>query len=184
MGDIILSLCVVVGSEICSVAETCGMCSLSGLVVGISCGLVVWSMFTSFGAVCVCGCGFGSIALREEVAIGSVCIALGGVVGFLGEARPSVVESSECSGVVGSVGPCIYSCGGVSWVVSGLCSACVASVCSCIVLIGWGWSESDDDGANWHHGHNKNGSSSGSIIFLHAWCMREGQALEPHCSSV
>ena len=116
--------------------ETCGVCSLLGLVVGISCGLLVWSTFTSFGAVCVGGCGFGSTAFREEVVIGSVCVVLGGVVGSLGEARPSVVESSECSGVVGSVGPCIYSCGGVSWVVFGLCSACVESGCSCTVLGG------------------------------------------------
>ena len=82
------------------------------------------------------GCKFWSSDSREEVAIGSVCVVVGGVVGFLGEARPSVVESSECSGVVGSVGPCIYSCGGVSWVVFGLCSACVESGCSCTVLGG------------------------------------------------
>ena len=43
---------------------------------------------------------------------------------------------------------------------------------------------SDDDGANWHHGHNKNGSPSWSIVFLHAWCMREGQVREPQCLSV
>ena len=131
MGDIISSLWFVVGSEICSVAETCGMCSLLGLVVGICCGLVVWSLFTSFMAVCVCGCGFGSIAFREEVAIGSVCVVLGGVVGFLGEARPSVVESSECSGVVGSVGPCIYSCG----VFRGLYLVCVPPVWHRFVLV-------------------------------------------------
>ena len=33
-----------------------------------------------------------------------------GVGAFLGEARLSVVESSEYSGVVGSVGPWICSC--------------------------------------------------------------------------
>ena len=43
---------------------------------------------------------------------------------------------------------------------------------------------SDDVVAYWHHGHNKNGSPSSSIAFLHAWCMRAGQALEPHFSSV
>ena len=36
---------------------------------------------------------------------GSGVVMHGGVVGFLGEARPSVVESSEYGGVVGSVGP-------------------------------------------------------------------------------
>ena len=81
-------------------------------------------------------------------------------MGFLGEAWLSVVESSECSGVVGSVGPWICSCGGVSWGVCGFCSACVVSGCSCIVLVSCGWSVSDDDGVNWHHGHNRNGSPS------------------------
>ena len=89
----------------------------------------------SSGVVCVVGCNFWSSDSREEVAIGSVYVVVGGVVGVLGEARPSIVESSECSEVVGSVGPCIYSCGGVSWVVFGLCSACVASGCSCTVLV-------------------------------------------------
>ena len=109
LGVIVSSLCIVVGCGICSMVETCGVCSLLGLDVGISCGLLVWSTFTSFGAVCVGGCRFGSTAFREKVVIGSVCVVFGGVVGSLGEARPSVVESSECSGVVGSIGPCIYS---------------------------------------------------------------------------
>ena len=65
----------------------------------------------SSGVVCVGGCKFRSSDSREEVAIGSG-VAVIGVVVCLGEARPSVVESSECSGVVGSFGPCIYSCGG------------------------------------------------------------------------
>ena len=101
----------------------------------------------SFGVVCVGGCKFWSFDSREEVAIGSVCVVIGGVVVCLGDARPSVVESSECSGVVGSFGPCIYSCGGDLFGVFGLCSACAVLDCSCIILGGWGWSESDDDGA-------------------------------------
>ena len=134
-GVLILSPFFVLGCEICCVIGICGMCSPSGLVVGIFCGLIVCTKFTSFGAMCVGCCGLGSTAFREEVVIGSVCVVVGGVVGSLGEARPSVVESSEFSGVVGSVGPCIYSCGGASWVVFGLCSACVASGCSCTVLV-------------------------------------------------
>ena len=39
------------------------------------------------GVVCVVGCNFWSSDSREEVAIGSVCVVVGGVVGFLGEAR-------------------------------------------------------------------------------------------------
>ena len=53
-----------------------------------------------------------------------------GVGAFLGEARMSVVESSECSGVVGSFGPWIDSCRDVSWFGVVFCSACVISGCS------------------------------------------------------
>ena len=104
-------------------------------------------------------------------------VVAGGIVGPLGEARPSVVESSEYDGVVGSIGawigPWIYSCGGVSWGLFGFCSTCVVSSCSCNVD-GEGWPVSDDDGACWHHGHIRNGSSSMPICFLHIWCTRAG----------
>ena len=43
---------------------------------------------------------------------------------------------------------------------------------------------SDDVVAYWHHGHNKNGSPSSSIAFLHGWCMSEGHVWEAQCSSV
>ena len=89
----------------------------------------------------------------------------GGVVGFLGEARPSVVESSEYGGVVGSIGPWIDSCRDVSLFGVVFCSACCCVVCVCS-----GWSACDGVGGsgNWHHGHMK-GSCSSSIFVLHAW---------------
>ena len=123
------------------------MCSLSGLLIGIFSELGICSMFLSSGVVCVGGTALWSSAPRGEVMIGSEGAVIGGVVVRLGGARPSVVESSECSGVVGSFGPCIYSCGGDLFGVFGLCSACAVLACSCIILGGWGWSESDDDGA-------------------------------------
>ena len=108
-------------------------------------------------------------------------MSIGGVGGFLGEARLSVVESSKYSGVVGSVGPWICSCEAVSWVVCGFCSASVISGCSCIVWVCCGWSVSYDvgGGGNWHYGHMK-GSSSSSIVFLQAWCMIERQSGKTH----
>ena len=112
-------------------------------------------------------------------------MSIGGVGGFLGEARLSVVESSKYSGVVGSVGPWICSCEAVSWVVCGFCSASVISGCSCIVWVCCGWSVSYDvgGGGNWHYGHMK-GSSSSSIVFLQAWCIIERQSGETHCWNV
>ena len=100
------------------------MCSLSGLLIDIFSELVIFSMFFSSGVVCVGGIAFWSSAPRVEVVIGSGGAVIGGVVVSLGDARPSVVESSECSGVVGSFGPCIYCCGGELSGVFGLCSAC------------------------------------------------------------
>ena len=94
------------------------------VLIGIFSELVMWSMFLSSGVVCVGGIAFWSSAPREEVVIVSEGVVIGGVAVSLGEARPSVVESSECSGVVGSFGPCIYSCGGDLFGVFGLCSAC------------------------------------------------------------
>ena len=136
-----------VSNGICSVVECCGMCSLSGLLIGIFSELVICSMILSSGVVCIGGSAFWSSAPRGEVMIGSEGAVIGGVVVRLGGARPSVAESSECRGVVGSFGPCIYSCGGDLFGVFGLCSACAVLDCSCIILGGWGWSESDDDGA-------------------------------------
>ena len=147
MGVIVSLLCIVVDSGICSSVESCGMCSMSGLIVVIFSELLMWSIFLSSGVVCVGGIAFWSSTCREEVVIVSEGVVIGGIVGSLGEARPSVVESSECSGVVGSFGPCIYSCGDDLSGVFILCSACAVLVCSCIILVGWGWSESDDDGA-------------------------------------
>ena len=159
-----------VDNGICSVVGSCGMCSLSGLLIGIFSELVMSSMFLSSGVVCVGGIAFWFSACREEVVIVSEGVVTGGIVGSLGEARPSVVESSEYDGVVGSIGawigPWIYSCGGVSWGLFGFCSTCVVSSCSCNVD-GEGWPVSDDDGACWHHGHIRNGSSSMPICFLH-----------------
>ena len=93
-----------------------------------------------------------------------------GVGAFLGEARMSVVESSECSGVVGSFGPWIDSCRDVSLFGVVFCSVCVACGCCCVECICLGWSACDGVGGsgNWHQGH-MNGSCSSAIFVLHAW---------------
>ena len=96
-----------VGCEVCCPSEMCDVRASVGTVGIMSCGSLTFSLSVSFGVGCdVCVCGMSCMVPAGASVLGGWRGVPGvEVVFFLGEARLSVVESSEYGGVVGSVGP-------------------------------------------------------------------------------